>query len=223
MQTNFRLLFVGFVLSICTACNNGVGHETKQPIGNDSVGTVVEKEPAMPSFSSYTEAILAMRKHKDETMLNNHIIEQSHLAEFDGLQYFAPDSTYIFKAKLELIKPEKVIFKTTDARAPEYYKFCKLNFIKDGMPYTLFAYVEDINQPESLFLPFKDATSNKASYGGGRYIDLDYKGEKTMLLLDFNYAYNPYCHYNHDYSCPLVPQENVLTIPILAGEKKLYE
>ena len=223
MQTNFRLLFVGLVLSICTACNNGVIHETKQANENDTLAAIAEKEPAMPSFASYSEAILAMRKHKDETMLNNGIIEKSHIETFDGLQYFAPDSTYIFKAKLELLKPEKVIFKTTDTRAPEYFKFCKLSFMKDGLPYFLYAYVEDINQPESLFLPFKDATSNKASYGGGRYIDLDYKGEKTMLLLDFNYAYNPYCHYNHDYSCPLVPQENVLTIPILAGEKKLYE
>ena len=223
MQTNFRLLFVGLVLSICTACNNGVSQEAKQANENDSIGTVAEKEPAMPSFSSYSEAILAMRMHKDQTMLDNHIIEQSKAEGFDGLQYFAPDSTYIFKAQLELLKPEKVIFKTTDARAPEYYKFCKLNFNKAGKSYSLYAYVEDINQPESLFIPFKDATSNKASYGGGRYIDLEYHGEKTMLLLDFNYAYNPYCHYNHDYSCPLVPQENVLTIPILAGEKKLYE
>ena len=223
MQTNFRLLFIGLVLSISTACNNGVSHEAKQANENDSIGTVDEKEPAMPSFSSYSEAILAMRMHKDQNMLDNHIIEQSKVEGFDGLQYFAPDSTYIFKAQLELLKPEKVIFKTTDERAPEYYKFCKLNFNKAGKSYCLYAYVEDINQPESLFIPFKDETSNKSTYGGGRYIDLEYHGEKTMLLLDFNYAYNPYCHYNHDYSCPLVPQENVLTIPILAGEKKLYE
>ena len=223
MQTNFKWLFVGLVISIGTACNNGVSIEANQQAENDSLGTMSEKESAKPSFSSYTEAILAMRQHKDETMLNNGIIEKTHIADFDGLQYFAPDSTYIFKANLQLLKPEKVVFKTTDTRAPEYFKFCKLNFNKDGKSYFLYAYVENINQPESLFIPFKDATSNKLSYGGGRYIDLDYHGEKTMLLLDFNYAYNPYCHYNHGYSCPLVPQENVLEIPISAGEKKLYE
>ncbi|MDI1234750.1 MAG: DUF1684 domain-containing protein [bacterium] len=194
-----------------------------QEVRKDSTLVLEEKLPSIPVFSSYREAMEAMRKHKDESTVKNGIIEKANVESFKGLNYFPPDSTFIFKAKLELLKPEKVIFKTTDSRAPEYYKFCKLNFVKDGKNSMLYGYVENINNPESLFVPFKDATSNIESYGGGRYMDIDYHGEKTMLLLDFNYAYNPYCHYNHDYSCPLVPSENILDIPINAGEKKLYE
>ena len=39
------------------------------------------------------------------------------------------------------------------------------------------------------------------------------------VLVDFNYAYNPYCAYNDLYSCPLTPWENRLKVSINAGEK----
>ena len=37
-------------------------------------------------------------------------------------------------------------------------------------------------------------------------------------MVDFNYAYNPYCAYNEGWSCPLTPAENRLTVDIRAGE-----
>ena len=42
------------------------------------------------------------------------------------------------------------------------------------------------------------------------------------LELDFNLAYNPYCAYNHDYSCPKPPAENRLTVPVAAGEQLVH-
>ena len=35
--------------------------------------------------------------------------------------------------------------------------------------------------------------------------------------LDFNYAYNPYCAYNPNWSCPVPPVENRLNVAIEAG------
>ena len=56
------------------------------------------------------------------------------------------------------------------------------------------------------------------TYGAGRYLE-----PKTLLggkvLVDFNYAYDPYCAYNDLYSCPLTPWEKRLQISIQAGEK----
>jgi uncharacterized protein (DUF1684 family) len=42
-------------------------------------------------------------------------------------------------------------------------------------------------------------------------------------LVDFNLAYNPYCAYNDQFSCPLTPFENRLKVPIRAGEKIFHE
>jgi hypothetical protein len=69
----------------------------------------------------------------------------------------------------------------------------------------------------SFFVPFTDLTSGKDTYGAGRYLEFDYTGS-GLALLDFNYAYNPYCAYNYNYSCPIPPSDNNLTLALTAGE-----
>ncbi|MBB4697790.1 DUF1684 domain-containing protein [Paractinoplanes abujensis] len=78
-----------------------------------------------------------------------------------------------------------------------------------------------------LFLPVRDATSGKTSYGGGRYLTDTVKGTHgrglqplggSRVRLDFNYLYNPSCAYNDAYLCPLAPPENTVAGAIEAGE-----
>jgi hypothetical protein len=70
-----------------------------------------------------------------------------------------------------------------------------------------------------LFIPFKDLTNGRESYGGGRYIDIKNPAGKSAII-DFNLAYNPSCAYGSDkYSCPIPPKENFLQVKIKAGEK----
>ncbi|MEM7335722.1 MAG: DUF1684 domain-containing protein, partial [Chloroflexota bacterium] len=40
-----------------------------------------------------------------------------------------------------------------------------------------------------------------------------------IFVIDFNYAYSPYCAYSEAYSCPLPPMENWAKVPIEAGER----
>ena len=69
-----------------------------------------------------------------------------------------------------------------------------------------------------LFIPFRDVTSGKETFGGGRFLDARIPKNDT-LLIDFNLNYNPYCAYSERYSCPIPPTENTLKVSILAGEK----
>ncbi|GII25854.1 DUF1684 domain-containing protein [Planosporangium mesophilum] len=78
-----------------------------------------------------------------------------------------------------------------------------------------------------LFLPVRDGTSGRETYGGGRYLTDTVKGTHgrgVVLLdggrvrLDFNYLYNPSCAYDSRWTCPLAPPENRLEAPIRAGE-----
>ena len=71
----------------------------------------------------------------------------------------------------------------------------------------------------TLFLAFADVTSARETYGAGRYLDIKKIPGATSIELDFNKAYNPYCAYNENYTCPLPPKENFLKVAILAGEK----
>lgn len=78
-----------------------------------------------------------------------------------------------------------------------------------------------------LFLPVRDATCGKGTYGGGRYLTDTVKGTHgrglqvlgaSRVRLDFNYLYNPSCAYDDQWLCPLAPYENRVTEPIRAGE-----
>jgi uncharacterized protein (DUF1684 family) len=75
-----------------------------------------------------------------------------------------------------------------------------------------------------LFLPFRDATSGKTTYGAGRYLldtvkgaDLGMEGDR--LVLDFNFAYNPSCAYDPAWVCPLAPPPNRMDVAVEAGEQ----
>ncbi|GAC1320803.1 MAG: DUF1684 domain-containing protein [Chloroflexota bacterium] len=77
-----------------------------------------------------------------------------------------------------------------------------------------------------LFVPFVDATSGHASYGGGRYLldtiksaDLGSEDSHDRIVLDFNYAYHPSCAYDPRWVCPLAPPDNRLRFAVEAGEK----
>jgi uncharacterized protein (DUF1684 family) len=72
--------------------------------------------------------------------------------------------------------------------------------------------------PNGYFLPFVDSLAGKETYGAGRYLEPVPLGQDRFLV-DFNFAYNPYCAYNDYWSCPLTPFENRLKAPVRAGEK----
>ena len=114
---------------------------------------------------------------------------------------------------------------TSTAHRPLYRKYGELRFVLQGQPMRLSVYqsMDLLKRPgyeDYLFVPFTDATNGHGSYGGGRYLDLRIPPARaSILLLDFNRAYNPSCAYNHAYSCPVPPAENRLSAPVPAGVK----
>jgi len=75
-----------------------------------------------------------------------------------------------------------------------------------------------------VFVPFRDATAGEQTYEGGRYLLDTVKGADLgatadgRLILDFNFAYHPSCHYSPQWSCPLAPPGNTLDVGIPVGE-----
>lgn len=146
-------------------------------------------------------------------------------AALKNLRFFRPKSKYKVACTFHRTPDEKPFeMATYSGKVKPFIKFGVLTFSFRGKQYHLSVY-QNLNYkkiaPDHLFLPFKDLTSDKKTYGGGRYIDLkmtDIKGNKMML--DFNQAYNPWCAFSGGYNCPVPPKENHLTIAIKAGEKK---
>lgn len=142
------------------------------------------------------------------------------------VQFYAPDSTYRVTATVERIpNAEPFEMPTYNGKTRSHVAYALLTFNLNGKPQklTLYRNLNVIRMPEYrdyLFLPFKDASSGKETYGGGRYLDLR-TGEiqNGHVILDFNKAYNPYCAFKEGYPCPIPPKTNVLTVAVEAGEK----
>ena len=150
------------------------------------------------------------------------------LKQFKGLDFYPIDEKYIVEAIFIRTKKEKSFkMKTTTSRTPIYKKYGELHFSIDGKELKLNVYQNlDLKKKpgyeDYLFLPFSDLTCGKDSYIGGRYIDMRIP-KSGKVTIDFNQAYNPYCAYNYEYSCPIVPLENDLDIEINAGVKKFHD
>lgn len=111
---------------------------------------------------------------------------------------------------------------TSSGKTKSYREYGKATFDLDGQSYTLTLYqsldlIKQKKYRDYLFLPFRDATNGKETYGGGKYMDLKIPKDNSIIL-DFNKSYQPYCAYNaYDYNCPVVPEENRLPVEIRAG------
>lgn len=176
--------------------------------------------------AGYTEDILRERKEKDHFMRTS---SESPLAkekdQFKGLKYFPADSKYRIMASLIPVKDKKVVvLNTSDGKTERYLAYAYAEFdLHDRKNRLLVLEIMDMGPFRGkLFLAFGDETSARETYGAGRYLDVQKVPGSTTITLDFNKAYNPYCAYNNTYSCPLPPPENLLQIPIKAGEKTYH-
>ena len=170
----------------------------------------------------YTLEVTKDRKQKDLSLLKspNTPILDSHKEVFLGLDYYPPDKAWAFQSILQrLDAPEEVTIETSKDRPRTMLYIGDFPFRVNGSTYRLRAYApKDTAGGNYWFIPFMDATNGKETYSGGRFIDIEDTSSDTTFI-DFNYAYNPYCAYNHGYDCPIPPEENRLNIEILAGEK----
>lgn len=148
------------------------------------------------------------------------------LQEAGGLPFYPIDDAYRVVATFKrYTNPEVIQMKTSSAVIKEFAVFGLATFQLKGETHELTLYkstraIMPLEYRNSMFLPFRDETSGKETYGGGRYMDIQIP-EGNQLVIDFNKAYHPYCAYTDGYSCPMVPTVNHLDVAILAGIKSV--
>jgi uncharacterized protein (DUF1684 family) len=132
---------------------------------------------------------------------------------FTRLPYYEPTADFKLEALFTPTTPDSLL---GQLRAGT------VTFTYNGRDYTLIAFWEE-GKRQKLFIPFRDGTSGKETYGGGRYLSLPIanpqSNEPQPVELDFNYAYHPYCVYNPAYVCPVPPPQNRLEVAVTAGER----
>jgi uncharacterized protein (DUF1684 family) len=142
---------------------------------------------------------------------------------FDGLRYYPPNQSAVVEAPLRPASGGIEI----DTGGPDGVVRYRRVAVADTPwgPLTLW-WIEAYGG--GLFLPLRDGTAGRGTYGGGRYLTDTVKGTfgrgvsvlgADRVRLDVNYAYNPSCAYDDRWACPLAPEENRVRPAIEAGEQ----
>ena len=140
-------------------------------------------------------------------------------AGFRGLPYYRYDPRFVFAAAVRPLPEERYDVDTSTGGVIPFVRFGAVDLPVGTLNVLwLDAY------SGGVFLPFRDATAGRTTYGGGRYLldtakGADLGSENGRLVLDFNFAYNPSCAYDPYWVCPLAPAANRLRVAVEAGER----
>jgi uncharacterized protein len=144
-------------------------------------------------------------------------------SSFTGLPYFDHDARWRIEARFEPVDEEAQFVGHSGEGATPYLTVGTATFEGPLGPGRLDVLWLDA-YGGGIFVPFRDSTSGRATYGGGRYLldtvkgaDLGHRG--NLITFDFNYAYHPSCVYSPRWSCPLAPPNNQLSFEVEAGER----
>jgi uncharacterized protein (DUF1684 family) len=172
---------------------------------------------SLSGSESYVDTI----KKQRETFLKNLMSENdspiASIKDFSGIKYFEADKHFILDADFKADNSDQGMILMTDSTQTEIKKAGTATFSLDGKTFT----VNVFDEGEYFLFPFRDLTSGKETYGGGRFINIPKdKLKEDKLEIDFNNAHNFYCAYNESFICPIPPKENFINTEIRAGEKK---
>ena len=142
---------------------------------------------------------------------------------FTGLHYYEYDPAWRVIGSFILDPGAEVDVAHSDTGATKFNSIGRIEFTIGGKVMSLGA-LWLAGYAGGLFVPFRDRTNGKGTYGGGRYLldtakgaDLGHDGD--LIVLDFNFAYHPSCVYSPRWSCPLAPPGNHLDVAVTAGER----
>jgi len=172
-------------------------------------------------MSEYLDDLRTEREMKDRFMARHpeSPFVASGVPGFGGLRYFPIDARYRVAAVLRRRPVPEEAFLRTNRDGQSVVRYLgDLEFRLAGRPLRLRLFHAGEGIGTSVFVPFRDATSGRDTYGPGRYVTLELT-EDDAYTLDFNRAFNPYCAYTDAYECSFPPAENDLPVPIRAGEK----
>ena len=176
--------------------------------------TAMVSTTTQPRLASYRERRDHFFAHDDGTPL-----EPEQLEQFQGLAYFPENPALAMELPLKVDGDgigQQIDLATADGYTKPFVRVGRISFTYSGEPVILSVF-KDL-QRGRYFLPFRDGSAGRETYAVGRYLDPRTRPDGT-LVVDFNYAYNPYCAYSQGWSCPIPPFENVIGTSLEAGEK----
>lgn len=181
-----------------------------------------------PGQKKYIAEIETFRKQKNLQFLKdpNSPFNQDPKAVFHPLNYYDVNPDFVFKSKLiEYSKKDTITIYGTQGEERKAVRFGYLTFTYNNKPYKLNVYENKTGNGQKYYsIWFTDKTTNKETYGVGRYLEFEKRDDPNFVYtIDFNLAFNPYCAYSSNFTCAIPTREDYIDLAIEAGEKKFHE
>jgi uncharacterized protein len=150
-------------------------------------------------------------------------IPSSTRSRYSGPYVYAHAPNWRVLARIDPVAPARFELPTSNVEMMAFRRWGLAHFQLGGIDLSLELYWLE-GYGGGLFVPFADATSGQETYGAGRYLLDTVKGadlgqQSGRLVLDFNFAYQPSCSYDSQWTCPLAPPANRLPLAVRAGER----
>lgn len=212
-----KVKFVSIILILAVILILQFGCQTKN-----------DEETNSKSFDeNYLTELFNERTSKDSTMrYDPHSpFNRDPIAEYANLNYYEPGSEFIFISKLYEYEPKDTVdvFGTRgELRRVIKLGYFILKYRSDEHKVNMYkAFGRDGTPYYSIW--FTDNTTGKETYGVGRYLDFEKEDDPDHIYtIDFNRAYNPYCAYSAEFTCPIPREEDYIDFEIKAGEKNFH-
>ncbi len=215
MRSNVKFDIIIFILAVVMALQFGC--QTKNG----------DEANSNPLDENYLTELSTERTLKDSSMrYDAHSpFNRDSKAEYAKLNYYEPGSEFIFTSKLykyDAIDTVDVFGTRGELRRVLKLGYVELNYRNEEHTVNVYkAFGRDGTPYYSIW--FTDKTTGKETYGVGRYIDFEYEDDPDhVYTIDFNKAYNPYCAYSAEFTCPIPREEDYIDFEIKAGEKNFH-
>ena len=173
------------------------------------------KEPK-PSFITWSETLrMVVHEHAGSPAIRIWDNERKERFALPPLKWFPINRHFRIPARYTRYKKSQVLeHPDTFGEMVEARIDGVVTFRFEGKTYKL-----DVSETKdhSLFIKFRDLTSEKESYPPSRYYYTE-PVKDGKVVLDFNYAYSPPCAFTEYATCIFAPPQNNLPFRVEAGE-----
>lgn len=183
------------------------------------------------SVADHKNEIEGYRAAKDQQMVDaaSSPLTSEQITNFKGLNYYSIDMSYKVNAQYAANETAgEMSLSTSKGGTLKLKKTGTVTFNLNGESVSL-AVFQNSNLPEfganpnQLFIPFADLSNGKDTYVNGRYLPITLPAEGNTVVLDFNYAMNPYSAMNDQKVSVIPPAGNKIEQIIGSGERKFED
>jgi len=139
------------------------------------VREAAENDPAEQCARFRAERDRLFRSHPQSAL------DEAQRARFTGLAYYDYDPAYRCAAQVEPVEPREYMADLGEEGTLAYRRIGRAAVTLPGGQVSLAVYWL-LGYGGGVFLPFKDATSGSATYGGGRYLLDTIKGADLGVM-----------------------------------------